>query len=414
MSLLPFVIVDSIRTLYDVDEIYDFINSGTYASVYRAVRRDGVQSPFFHGTSVPAGSVVALKVIQKNGIKTEKDARDIINEVAILKYAQHPNIVRLVEVFQTTREVCIALEFVEGKELLQGLGTSRVITEVRARHLIRQIMSALMYLHDEKRVVHRDLKPENILVTADDHVVIVDFGLAKVFGHTRHRPLARVSLRPSFHHNPPDAMPNESHLIRSASIESVDSVASHTDSPILATPCGTLKYAAPEAVRTMASHGSQWATTRGSMPKLDMYSCGIIAYIMLCGQLPYETGNKATLAAQMERGPSFQSARWASRSEDAKNFVALLLQPDPSLRAAASDSLQHPWIRPSDDEGSPCGLTTTIASPNSQRDDEESTKSGREALSMAFQAMMPSCSGQPEVSTESGGMQRQAKSVSYF
>ncbi|CUG92252.1 protein kinase, putative [Bodo saltans] len=419
MSLLPFIIVDSIRTLYDVDEIYDFINSGTYASVYRAVRRDTPQSPFIQGASVAPGSVVALKVIQKNGIKTEKDARDIINEVAILKYAQHPNIVRLAEVFQTTREVCIALEFVEGKELLQGLGVSRAITEVRARNLIRQIISALMYLHEEKRVVHRDLKPENILVTADDHIVIVDFGLAKVFGHTRHRPHARLSLRPSFHQAPPDlARPSEAqgHLIRSASIESVDSVASHTDSPILATPCGTLKYAAPEAVRTMASHGAQWSTTRGSMPKLDMYSCGIIGYIMLCGQLPYETSNKATLAAQMERGASFQSPRWATRSEDAKNFVALLLQPDPSLRMGASDALQHPWIRPCDDEGSPCGLTTTmVTSPNSLKDDEESaTKSGREALSMAFQAMMPSCSGQPDVNADVNGMQRPVKSVSYF
>lgn len=423
MSLLPFTIVENIRTLYDVDEIYDFINSGTYASVYRAVRRcTEPQTAAFYASAVPPGSVVALKVIQKNGIKTEKDARDIINEVAILKYAQHPNIVKLLEVFQTTREVCIALEFVEGKELLQGLGVSRVFTEVRARHLMRQVMDALTYLHEEKRVVHRDLKPENILVTADDHLVIVDFGLAKVFGHTRHRPHSRIPLRSAFQ-APHDALPApplvEAHhctLNRSASIESVDSVASHTDSPILATPCGTLKYAAPEAVRTMASHGTQWSTTRGSMPKLDMYSCGIVAYIMLCGQLPYATGSKATLAAEMERGPSFHSPKWDNRSDMSKDFIARLLNPDPTLRMSASEACHHAWLRESDDESSPCGLTTTsITSPNSAtRDDEETpSKNGREALSIAFQALMPATSGQADV-TKMSILPNSVRSASYF
>jgi serine/threonine protein kinase len=424
MSLLPFAIFDSIRSVYDVDEIYDFINSGTYASVFRAVRKPmeaNMSPPSFLNAAAPAaGTVVALKVIQKSGIKTEKDARDIINEVAILKYAHHPNIVKLLEVFQTTREVCLALEFVEGKELLQGLGSSRVMSETRARNLMRQIMSALLYLHEEKRVVHRDLKPENILVTAEDHVVIVDFGLAKVFGHTRRRPHARLPLRPSFHQTPPDALPSpliesqHSALLRSASIESVDSVASHTDSPILATPCGTLKYAAPEAVRTMASHGAQWSTTRGSMPKLDMYSCGIIAYIVLCGQLPYDTGNKVTLAAQMERGPSFQSTKWAGRSEESKSFVARLLHLDPSTRMSAQESCQHPWLRESDDESSSCGATTrTLTSPNSgTRDDEE--VNGREALSAAFQALMPACSGQAEGCVDRVVYNSEVKTVSYF
>lgn len=404
MSLLPYQHVDSVASLYDVDEIYDFINSGTYASVYRGVRREHTPPSIF--SCVQPGKTVALKVIPKSNLKTEKDIRDVINEVSILKCVHHEHILRILEVFQTNREVCLVLELVEGKELLRGLGPSVVFAEERAKKIVSQIFQALFFLHEQKRVVHRDLKPENILIDSADHVTIVDFGLAKFFGHGRrgigrHLSKPSSSLLQSMLSTLPSSEATASLLHHSPSMESVDSTSSHTNSPILATPCGTLRYAAPETVKNQGN--GQWSTTRGSMPKLDVYSVGIIVFIMLCGQLPYDTKNKVTLAAQMEAGPKFSGPKWGTVSREAVDFVEGLLAADPDKRMTSAEALMHPWIKLSHDEGMPSPtstqcynsedftlpLSSTSATAFNEEDARVTANDNRNVLSTAFSAMLP-------------------------
>ena len=228
------------------------------------------------------------------------------------------------------------------------MSTSRLLPELKVKSILRQVFSALKYLHNEKRIVHRDLKPENILITditpMDVHVTLVDFGLAKLYGHRR--PRQRQFLG---HHQSTaprlSMMHSSPFLTRSTSLESVESTGSHANSPMLTTPCGTLKYAAPETVRSLVN-GVPVQTTRASLPKLDTFAVGLIAFVLLGGQLPYNTKNKAALAVEMEQGPKFTGTRWGSVSEQAKDLVSQLLSPDASQRLSAEQALEHPWLAP--------------------------------------------------------------------
>jgi serine/threonine protein kinase len=340
MSLLPFPVVTSLGSLYEVDEIYDFIGSGTFSSVYKGKRRED-------GHGLAAGEEAAIKVIPKSQISSEKAVRDIINEVAILKRIDHPNCVKLYEAFQTAFDVCLVLQLVPGEELFQAISKARkVISEETAKQILVQILTALAYLHDTRYIVHRDLKPENILIAESDEscedrslkVTLVDFGLAKFFGHPR---AVQGRLPPAF----PSRQQRQGSDSMMRSVDSFDSISSHFDSPIIATPCGTLKYASPETVRSLASRSGQWETTRGTMPKADIYSVGIIAYVLLCGELPFDTKNKAALASAQERGPVFEGPRWQNVSPQAISLVCRMLSHDPSKRPSASEALKDPWLQ---------------------------------------------------------------------
>jgi serine/threonine protein kinase len=343
MAQFPFPLVESVSRLYEVDQLFDFVSSGTFATVYRGVRRETCGR-------MHAGQVVALKVINKQAIKDERQRLDVENEVWILRGLDHENCVRLLDVFQTPCEVCLVLEFVAGKELFTAVSTTKALPEWKIKSILRQIFSALKYLHGTKKIVHRDLKPENILITdlspSAVHVTVVDFGLAKTFGHRRPakrllmgaggfqshapRPSAQVLLTSPF-------------LTRSTSLESVESNGSHGGSPMLTTPCGTLKYAAPETVRGLVN-GAQVETTRAALPKIDTFAVGLMAYVMLGGQMPYNTKVKAALAAEMEQGPKFVGPRWAGVSAEAKALILQLLSPDITQRLTAELALEHPWL----------------------------------------------------------------------
>ena len=415
MSLLPFLTVESISTVFRVDEIYDFISSGASASVYRAEK---INHPTYH-LRVPDNVPVALKVIEKKNIVTEREVRDVINEVAILKCVRHRNIVQLYDVFQTSREVVLVMEYVDGQELLQSVTSSRglVLPEARTKAIILQIVEALEFLHVERHVVHRDLKPENILLTKGDQVTVVDFGLAKFFGHRRvvRRGLATANVTPlsAFALRTPSDEPlrRSTSMASSASVESMDSMSSHTNSPILATPCGTLRYAAPETVRTLADQRAQFETTRGSMPKLDMYPVGIITFIVLSGHLPFDTKNKNTLASQMEQGAKFVGPKWDTVSEEAKDFVRRLMVTEPTKRMTAADALNHPWlcVKPTtsvseDSCSTVCGETSSeevVRGSTSVAEDAhyDATIGDRKRVSVAFSAMLPGTSNSTNVVT---------------
>lgn len=385
MSLLPFPVVENINSLYDFDRIFDFLGNGNFATVFKAVRRsDGLE--------------VALKVVVKRELTSDRMVKDIINEVEILRRLRHKHCVALHDVLQTGTEVFLVLTLCKnGGELFDVITKTmpQGMPEGLAGVVARQLCDALRYLHAERRVVHRDVKPENIIISpssgvteANVHVTLVDFGLAKYVGTAN-----RLRLRPSgftdlasLHAAVVTTLPQ-----RSMSMDSVESADSHSNSPIVATPCGTMKYTAPEVLRgLMETGGSPRQTTRGSLQKTDMFSVGIIAHIMLSGRLPFNGKAKAELAAQMDRGLAFEGRAWTQVSDEAKDFVMRLLQLDPAKRMSAEEALRHPWISvdcPQRTMSTACLDELGVAEEDTAQYDDIVTD--REHLNAAFSGMMP-------------------------
>ncbi|EPY23781.1 protein kinase [Strigomonas culicis] len=333
MSLLPFPERGNVDSFYQCDDIYDFLGEGTFASVYKAVC-------ICDGEKVKTGQPVALKMINKRDLTTEKMLRDVINEVEVLRLVDHPNCVKLLDYFQTPFHVVIVMSFVPGKELFQALREA-VFTEEKVKEVMLQLLSALQYLHDSIRVVHRDIKPENVLMSPLDdgnyHVTLVDFGLARVLA--RHESRRRLGANRSTFSSPMQRLAPYPPA-KSASVDSLD----HLDSPFLATPCGTLKYAAPETIKSLHQKG-QLNTTRDLLPRVDIYATGVLMYVMLCGALPFrDLSNKVALFREMEAGPSFADARWEQISRPAVALNQALLSSDPNTRPRAGEALRYEWF----------------------------------------------------------------------
>lgn len=333
MSLFPFREEGQIDKLYETDDIYDFIGRGTFASVFKAVS-------LVDGENINKGDAVALKVFHKRDLNSEEMRLDVINEVEVLRRVNHKNCLRLLDCFQTPLHVVIVMNCVDGVDLFKAISDT-VFTELQVRSVARQLLEALDYLHNDIGVVHRDVKPENILMTPVEngqfHVTLVDFGLARAFarkGGGRRRLGGGRFSRPTALQQPPSG----------------DSFDSHSDSPLIATPCGTLNYAAPETVKSLTQVGGQLATTPDLFARMDMYAVGAILHVMLSGKLPFRnSGNKLQLVKEMEAGPLFAETRWQSVPPEAIELTKSLLHFDPAKRPRAREALQFAWFRLADE-----------------------------------------------------------------
>ncbi|XP_014675099.1 PREDICTED: calcium/calmodulin-dependent protein kinase type 1-like [Priapulus caudatus] len=181
------------------------------------------------------------------------------------------------------------MELVTGGELFDRIVEKGNYTEKDASDLIRQVLEAVDYMHIQG-VVHRDLKPENLLYFSadeDSKIMISDFGLSKM-----------------------------------------------EDSGIMATACGTPGYVAPE-VLAQKPYGKA----------VDVWSIGVIAYILLCGYPPFYDEDDANLFAQILRGEyEFDAPYWDEISESAKDFIRHLMCLDTAIRYTCKQAIQHPWI----------------------------------------------------------------------
>lgn len=392
--MLPFPTLGSISECYNFDRYDDFIEGGKFGTVFRAQaisdrsipyhRATASRSPSVSGSDrnvLSAGSFVALKQISKQNLITEKDFKDVVNEVEVLRQLHHRNCLHLYEAFQTSSTVVISMELVdEGEELMQALKSlcdsasvgpsGQVVGQRRSREewcqaIFKQLLEGILYLHRDRRIVHRDMKPENILVCPDPshedgiRVVIVDYGLAKYIGRSpASSPAGGQSSQSAF--AAANSRPRAKVMRqRSESIlhrcDSADSVDGFCNSPVLSTPCGTMKFTAPETVRGILEKGPEpRTTTRRDILALDMYSIGIILFAMLTGKLPFPGNSQVDQARQMEAGPVYDNKEWSTISETAKDFVWKLLSPTPSERLTVCQALRHPWVgSPRATQGSP-------------------------------------------------------------
>jgi len=206
---------------------------------------------------------------------------------------KHDNILQLHEIFEDDEYVYIVMELIDGSELFDRIVKKGFYTERDAVNIVKQIVSAVAYLHDIN-IVHRDLKPENLLCCGegDDEVVkIADFGLSKF----------------------------------------------HNDNDKLMTSCGTPGYVAPEVLLSETYDKS-----------VDMWGLGVITYILLAGYPPFYDENKEDDTRLFEKVINveydFDDECWDEISDLAKNFIQKLLVRDPNERMTAKESLEHDWL----------------------------------------------------------------------
>jgi len=240
-------------------------------------------------TNKETSQMRALKTISHAVIGSQSD--QFKEEMAIMKLLDHPNIVRLYETFEDARNIYLVLELCTGGELFDRIVEVGNFTEKVAVLVVQQMLRAINYMH-LNYIMHRDLKPENWLLASDESMdksslKLIDFGLSKRF-----EPGQFASTR-----------------------------------------AGTPYYVAPEVL------DGRYAE------KSDVWSIGVIMYIMLCGSPPF-TGNEtvAVLDAVRRARPTFDRESWKGISAEAKQLLKSLLTKDPSSRLTAANALKHPWM----------------------------------------------------------------------
>lgn len=235
-------------------------------------------------THTLTGSTVAVKILEKERIKTELDFQRVIREIQILKLLQNDHIVKLYEVIDTSRNVYIVTEFIEGGELF-GVVERRVkLTEPEACKYFRQMCSAVQYCHSHK-ICHRDLKLENILVTKEDNVKIIDFGLSNILA-------ADYKLK---------------------------------------TQCGSPSYASPEMLLGKKYDG----------PAIDVWALGIILFAMVCGYLPFDDDEQPLLYKKIIKGDFHIPSHVSPLLTDLLRKIIVV---DPLRRIQMEDVFRHPWF----------------------------------------------------------------------
>eukprot|EP00347_Sterkiella_histriomuscorum_P008991 403342946 len=232
----------------------------------------------------------ALKILKKSGIKSETE---FIHEISMLQQLDHPNVLKYYECYQDDYNFYIVTEYCKGGELLNFLIEHRAFNEGVASNIMQQILSAVSYCHG-KGIVHRDLKTENILIKDatenifDVQIKIIDFGIS-------------CKIQPQ---------------------------------EKLTSTFGTPYYMAPEVFK------------QNYTEKCDVWSCGVILFIILCGFPPFNGKNIQQLKKNILNGSySFTNRAWDTISTTTKQFIAKLLTVDPNKRICAQDALQNRFFR---------------------------------------------------------------------
>ncbi len=218
------------------------------------------------------GKRVAVKVIKKANM-TDRDMELTKNEIETLKMCQHPNIIKLLDVFENNDHMYLVMEFLQGGDLFTYLEKRKFkIPEARARKITHSLAAALYYLHSYG-IVHRDLKPENILMTDltdNADVKLVDFGLSRMMGPSQY----------------------------------------------CTEPYGTIGYVAPEVLQQ-----------RPYGEAVDIWSLGAITHLMLVACLPFDNDNDAELAKMtISLEPDFKRKEWDKISAEGLDIVKSMLR----------------------------------------------------------------------------------------
>ena len=229
----------------------------------------------------------AVKIFRKSSFQSQKLQDQLYLEIDILKSLDHPNVIRFIEYFEDEKKIYLILEKCSGGELYSQILKINSFSEELSACLMKQILSAVNYLH-ERKIVHRDLKPENVLFEHKNDfssIKIIDFGLAL-----------------------------------------------HTTEKRLKEKVGSIFYVSPEVL----SHNYT--------DKCDMWSCGVLAYVMLSGLPPFDGNSNSEIISKIKASEyNFLNPIWKIHSSESIDFIQKLLCPE-NFRMTAEQALRHPWI----------------------------------------------------------------------
>lgn len=231
-----------------------------------------------------SGQQVALKIISRRKLITRDMAGRIEREIQYLQLLRHPHIIKLYTVITTPSEIIMVLEYAGG-ELFDYIVQNGKMAEDKARKFFQQIVCAVEYCHRHK-IVHRDLKPENLLLDEQLNVKIADFGLSNIM----------------------------------------------TDGNFLKTSCGSPNYAAPEVISGKLYAG----------PEVDVWSCGVILYVLLVGRLPFDDEYIPALFRKIAQG-NYTVPNYLSQG--AVRLIKRILQVNPMNRITIQEIRQDPWFK---------------------------------------------------------------------
>jgi len=262
----------SLKDNYKLDKV---LGEGSFAVVRKGIKKS-------------TNEEFAIKIIDKTNLESD-DQLALQTEVEILSQIDHPNIVKLHEIYDEKTRFNMVMELMTGGELFDRIVEKEHYSEKEAADTIRPIVDAMRYCHS-MGIAHRDLKPENLLYATTDPnsiIKITDFGLAKVINND-----------------------------------------------LMTTACGTPGYVAPEIL-----------TGKGYDIAVDYWSIGVIIYVMLCGFPPFFEDSNEKLFDAIKKGEyEFPSPQWDEISDYAKDLIKKLLVVDPYKRLNADGILKHPWI----------------------------------------------------------------------
>jgi len=227
---------------------------------------------------------VAIKILNKGKIRHMEMVEKVRREINILKMCTHPHIIRLYEVIDTPSDIFMVMEYVAGGELFDYIVSRGRLAPDEARQFFHQIVSGVEYCHYHG-IVHRDLKPENLLLDADNNIKIADFGLSNVI--------------------------HDGYFLRSS--------------------CGSPNYAAPEVISGNLYAGSE----------VDVWSCGVILYALLCGTLPFDDESIPNLFKKIKSGMYSLPSHLSQLSRD---LILRMLVVDPIKRISIAEIRQHQWF----------------------------------------------------------------------
>ncbi|KAF8407246.1 hypothetical protein HHK36_006373 [Tetracentron sinense] len=275
----------------------------------------GTFAKVYYGKQLSSGESVAIKVISKDQVKKEGLMEQIKREISVMRLVRHPNVVELKEVMATKAKIFFVMEYVRGGELFAKVAKGK-LKEDLARKYFQQLISAIDFCHS-RGVSHRDLKPENLLLDENEDLKISDFGLSAL----------------------PVQLLNDG---------------------LLHTQCGTPAYVAPEVLRKKGYDGA----------KADLWSCGVILFVLLAGFLPFQDENIMKMYRKVFK-MDFEFPPWFS--SESKRLISKLLVADPEKRITIPAIMRVPWFTK--------GFTRPIAfsiedHPLPDKTEEEDLKAG--------------------------------------
>jgi calcium-dependent protein kinase len=240
---------------------------------------------------IPSNSYRAMKIVKRDSVNYQDDEKTFLKEIEVLSKLDHPNIVKIFEYFVDDNNYYVVSELIQGGELYEQLIKVKTYSEATAAIILEQLFSAVYYLH-ENNIVHRDLKPENIMMEMmntegnDFFIKLIDFGSANYYDREK-----------------------------------------------LSMKIGTAYYIAPEVLNNKYNN------------KCDLWSCGVIMYILLSGSPPFQGEDDQEVMQNVRKGKfDFFGTEWDGISPSAKDLISKLLTMDQAKRISASDALKHPWL----------------------------------------------------------------------